>query len=115
MRFRGGSRHLLPREVVGFDGGDRGEELREREQLRHLAHRGLLGLDAQILHGSRPPRMPPPPAAHRPRESPPNPVGRRGERGAVGMGDGEIASTAGVVWLWLEVRLAVAGGEIPNR
>lgn len=62
VRFRGGSRHLLPREVVGFDGGDRGQELREREQLRHLAHRGLLRLDAQILHGSPPPRMPPPAA-----------------------------------------------------
>jgi hypothetical protein len=57
VRYRGGSRHLLPREVVRFNGGDRREELREREQLRHLAHRGLLRLDAQILHGSQPPRM----------------------------------------------------------
>lgn len=47
---REGSHHLLPREVVGFDGGNGGEELREREQLRHLAHGRLLRLDAQILH-----------------------------------------------------------------
>ena len=49
------SHHLLPREVVGLDGGDGGEEVREREQLRHLAHRRLLRLDAQILHGRRTP------------------------------------------------------------
>ena len=89
-RFRGGSRHLLPCEVVRFDGRDGGEELREREQLRHLAHRGLLRLDAQILHGRRPPRTPTPAACALPRESPPNPVGRRSEKGTVGMRHGEI-------------------------
>ena len=42
--------YLLAQSVVRSDGGDSGQGVRERQELCHLAHGCLLGLNACVLH-----------------------------------------------------------------
>lgn len=42
--------YLLSRNVIGFDGGNRLQELWKRQQFGNLADGGFFGFDAEILH-----------------------------------------------------------------